>query len=227
MLAIEQYQQILPFLERRLQADEFGMHTIGNIYYDTNTYDLIRTSIEKPQYKEKFRVRSYGTPKSDAIVFAEIKKKFDGIVYKRRIAAPSDEINLFLENKIHFPEHKQIQREILWFFQMYDIVPKVFIGYERVAYFGKEDASIRVTFDQNIRWRRDALTLEEGMEGQILLPDEMIVMEVKVPYAMPLWLTALLNEFQIYTTGFSKYGTCYQQNIAPYLFTERMKEYVK
>ena len=156
LLSIEQYQQILPFLERRLQADEFGMHTIGNIYYDTNTYDLIRTSIEKPQYKEKFRVRSYGTPKSNSIVFAEIKKKFEGIVYKRRIAAPSDEINLFLENKIHFPEHKQIQREILWFFQMYDIVPKVFIGYERVAYFGKEDASIRVTFDQNIRWRRDA-----------------------------------------------------------------------
>lgn len=60
----------------RMVPDEYGESTICNIYYDTADYRLIRASLEKPAYKEKLRLRSYGVTKPGGEVFLELKKKY-------------------------------------------------------------------------------------------------------------------------------------------------------
>lgn len=218
MLTPEQYRKLLSDIGKEIEEDEYGQYTICNIYYDTPNYELIRTSIEKPVYKEKFRLRSYGVPKSDDTIFAEIKKKYNGVVYKRRIAEHPDVIRAFIEEKQMLQEDRQIQGEIQWFLQMYDPVPKVFIGYDRTAFAGKEDKNLRITFDRNIRWRDKDLDLQAGDAGEPVLSEDGIVMEIKVPNSFPMWLVSALSRHEIYPVSFSKYGTCYKRYIAANLF---------
>jgi len=221
LLTASQYEALLPLLEEYMEEDEYGEHTVCNIYYDTERYDLIRTSIEKPPYKEKFRLRSYGAADQESSIFAEIKKKSGGIVYKRRVAASPAQIRDFLGGGYLSHEDAQIQREIQWFLYIYHPKPAVFIAYERKAFTGKEDPGLRVTFDWNIRWRQERLDLCAGTEGEPVMPEERIVMEVKLANAAPLWLAGLLGRLKIYPAGFSKYGACYQQHLIKRFFSER------
>lgn len=216
-----QYDELMRHLGQWMVEDEYGLHTICNIYYDTDTYDLVRASIERPPYKEKFRLRSYGILSEDGMLFAEIKKKFDGVVYKRRVLARPHEIQEFLNGASLPDEDRQIQREIQWFLHTHSLSPKVFIGYERRAYTGREDSGIRITFDRDIRWRTEDLDLRVRTEGSPVLDDGNIVMEVKLPRAAPLWLAGLLSGLHIYSVSFSKYGTCYQKYLAKNIFLER------
>lgn len=214
LLTKEQLRLFYGRLLEHMREDEFGIHSVCSIYYDTDTYDLARKSISKPVYKEKFRVRCYGAPSADSMIYAEIKKKFDGIVYKRRVASDAERIHGFLDREEALPGEEQIQREIRWFMKKYQPVPKVFIAYERIALEAKDASGLRVTFDWNIRWRGENLHLMDGMHGEPVLPEERIVMEVKVPEAMPLWMTDLLSEFHLYSVSFSKYGACYCRYLA-------------
>ncbi|MCD7882355.1 MAG: polyphosphate polymerase domain-containing protein [Lachnospiraceae bacterium] len=214
ILTPEQYEKLLPVLQERMDEEIYGLHTVCSVYYDTPTYALARASIEAPVYKEKFRLRSYGVPGSDDYIYAEIKKKYQGIVYKRRVEGRPGEILEFLDGKRELPHDEQIQSEIHYFMRSYRPVPKVFIAYDRRAFLGREKDGLRITFDWNIRWREEHLDLTYGDEGDPVLNEERIVMEVKIARAMPLWLSHLLSENQIYPNSFSKYGTCYKKYIA-------------
>lgn len=206
-----------PILMKRLlehmNVDQYGMHTICNIYYDTDRYDLIRASLEKPVYKEKFRVRSYGVPNASDNVFLEIKKKYKGIVYKRRMVMDLEASKKFLREGVPPEEESQIQNEIQYFMKYYEPEPKVFIAYDRMALFGKEDRELRITFDTNIRSRDYDLELESGDHGELLLERGEHLMEIKIAGAMPLWLSSLLTELSIYPASFSKYGNVYKKKI--------------
>jgi hypothetical protein len=211
----EQQKQLTRALERHMAPDQYGEYPISSLYYDTADYRLIRTSLEKPVYKEKFRVRSYGRVQcAEESVFLELKKKFKGVVYKRRIAMEYGRALEYLGNGI--PEDSQILREITWFFSLYGgLQPKAMISYDRTALFGKEDEHLRVTFDRNIRFRDTELDLMEGDWGIPLAPDGRLLMEIKIPGTMPLWLSHALGELSIFPTSFSKYGTAYQKYIFP------------
>lgn len=204
-------ERFAPFM----RADGYGRHTVLNLYYDTEDYALIRRSVERPVYKEKLRLRGYGTPGEENIVFAELKKKYRGVVYKRRIAASPEQVARLLSGRMIPGEDAQIQREILYFLNAYALRPRVFIGYERVGLVGREDPNLRVTFDGNIRWQQDRQTLPGALTGELVLPDDPTVMEIKIAGAAPLWLARLLSEEGLFSTPFSKYGTCYLTHIAP------------
>lgn len=208
-----QYGAVLGELQKHMKADDYGQYTICNIYYDTDDWRLIRASIDKPLYKEKLRVRSYGTPEDEQNVFIELKKKFDGIVYKRRMTAPAYSVEPFLYGLISDPCAGQVGREIQQFQQFYRTEPKVFIAYDRTAFAGTGDAGLRVTFDRNIRWRTTQLDLRDGDFGHQLLSDGQILMEIKIPGVCPMLLSRVLSENLIFPTSFSKYGTCYRENI--------------
>lgn len=218
LLTPRQHQAILPLIEPWMEADRYGDYTICSLYYDTEIFDLIRASVQKPPYKEKFRLRSYGVPGNEDRVFGEIKKKFDGVVYKRRVAAPLAEMEQFLAGGELAHESPQIQREIHWFLRCHPIEPRVFIGYDRTAYAGREDPELRITFDRNIRWRTHDLDLRAGDHGAPVLEEERVVMEVKLPQAAPLWLVRALGQVEAYPTSFSKIGACYQRHIAGEVF---------
>lgn len=195
--------------------DLYGPCPISSIYYDTEDWRLIRASIEKPEYKEKLRVRSYGIPGETDPVFIEIKKKYRGTVYKRRIVTAECLIDPILSCLLTDTQSGQIDREIQWFQQFYRAEPKVFIGYDREALAGREEPEVRLTFDTNLRFRTTSLGLSLEGQGQALLPDDRVLMEVKLPGACPLWLARALSEHKIRPVSFSKYGTRYQQFILP------------
>ena len=212
-LTLSQQCFLLERMTPYMKKDAYGEYTICNIYYDTDDFRLIRASLEKPIYKEKLRVRSYGVPEEDGRVFVELKKKYDGVVYKRRITMPANEVDDFLSGG-HGDEYGQIGREIQYFQSFYRTVPKVFIGYDRLAFAGIDDPRLRITFDTDLRWRDTDADLRLGDRGApIALPGGEVLMEVKIPGACPLWLSRLLSEAGAFPTSFSKYGACYSGSI--------------
>ncbi len=200
-------------LDEYMLEDEYGLYNIRNIYYDTPTDELIRTSIEGPKYKEKFRVRCYGQPTYDSMCFLEIKKKYNGLVNKRRVAIPMEEAEDYLIHGKMPSNPNQIFKEIDYFFSRYNLEPKRYIAYDRLAMFGKEDPEFRVTFDINIRSRTHDLTLYSDEENDFLLEEGTRLMEVKISNAMPLWFAKLLSKYKIYPTSFSKYGNFYKKQL--------------
>ncbi len=205
-------KRLAEFMEPDAYSRNGGFYSICNIYYDTNTDALIRKSIEKPVYKEKLRLRAYGVPGMESQSFVEIKKKYRGIVNKRRTTMPLKQAVDFLDKGI-IPAaegiNQQVLKEIEYFKSFYQLVPKVYISYDRRAYFGKEDPGFRVTFDNNIQTRRTDLKLESGSYGEQILQPGKWIMEVKISGAAPEWFTNILTELRIYPTSFSKYGTEY------------------
>ena len=115
MLTRTQRGALLNRIASHLEADAHPTYTICNIYYDTDDYRLIRASIEKPVYKEKLRVRSYGVPGEGDTVFVELKKKFDGVVYKRRVTTELSMVEPFLTGLLKKDTFGQIGQEIDWF----------------------------------------------------------------------------------------------------------------
>lgn len=220
VLTEENFSHIRNFLCEHMTLDDYNkngdFYTVANIYYDTNDDYLIRTSLSKPKYKEKLRLRSYGIPNSDTYVFAEIKKKFNGIVGKRRSALMKDEAYDFLETGI-LPDiksymNKQVLFEIWYILQMRKLLPKVYIAYDRIAYFGIDNRDLRVSFDFNIRTRRDNLKLESDCLNEYLLNTGSCIMEIKAIERMPVWLINYLSHNKIYPVSFSKYGEEYRRH---------------
>jgi len=212
LISAEQKKALLKAMEPYMVSDAYGRSTICNIYYDTKDKLLIRRSLEKPLYKEKLRVRSYGTAKPDGTVFVEIKKKYDSVVYKRRIGVEEKAAMAYLNGGVALRNTDQITEEIKYFCKLYqDLEPAVYLSYEREAFYGKEDENLRITFDENILWREEDISLCSKVYGAPLLEKGQVLMEIKVAAAMPLWLARLLSEQKIFQTSFSKYGTAYAQ----------------
>lgn len=174
-----------------MAVDQYGQHTIRNLYYDTDDYALIRRSIQRPRYKVKFRLRAYGTPMEDSLIFAELKKKYSGVVYKRRIAVSPDDMRRFLRGETLDGENPQIQRELHRYLSEHPIRPKVFLAYERVALCGLEDPALRVTLDTHLRYRTTRLDCFTDDAGTLICPDDPVILEVKLANAAPLWLARL------------------------------------
>lgn len=212
-LTAAQYEAVLEGMLQHMRVDAYGETTICSIYYDDETDRLIRTSIERPVYKEKLRLRAYGIPDKDSTVYAELKKKFKGVVYKRRAGMKLSDAESYLAGGDYPGESTQIIREITWARDFYKPVPRAYIAYDRTALECPENPSLRVTFDRNIRARSHDLSLALGDHGRPLLPEGERIMEIKAPGAMPLWMTELLNRNGVYPTRFSKYGTYYQSLI--------------
>ncbi len=211
LLTKQQYENIYPIIQKYLTVDAYGKELICNQYFDTVDFELIRASIEKPTYKEKLRLRSYGIPNDNTIVFLELKKKYDGIVYKRRIECPLSLINAYLNNKIidNTTMNLQVMKEIDYFLKFYKPTPKVFISYYRTALYGNKDDKFRITFDSDITYRFDNVDIKSQIKGKKLFDEDKYLMEVKTSQSMPLWLAQLLSKEKIYPTSFSKYGAVY------------------
>ncbi len=207
-----QYESLTAVINEHMKVDKYGKHTICNIYFDTPDFYLIRRSIDKPVYKEKLRLRSYGIPTKDSKVFVELKKKYKGIVYKRRITMPLKDAYRYLTQGIT-TDTSQIKKEIDYFMSYYHPIPKMYIAYDRIAYYCESDPNFRITFDSDIRYRDDDLYLENGDHGDYLLEKGYHLMELKIAGAIPLWLTHAMTELQIYPTSFSKYGNIYKKQL--------------
>lgn len=204
--------KLLFYMQEYMKPDKFGNNKICNIYFDTPNYILIRRSIDKPFYKEKLRLRSYGKVDKESDVFLEIKKKYNRVVYKRRIVLPEDIAMDYVCNKAKLKNETQISKEIDYFLDFYEnLAPVIYVSYDREAFYLKTDNDFRMTFDTNIIWRDYDLTLTEDAYGRKLIDDNTVLMEIKSSKSIPLWLVKFLSENNIYRTSFSKYGNIYKE----------------
>lgn len=216
LLDRQQKKAVLEAMAPYMKLDKYGRTTIRNLYYDTDNYRLVRHSIEKPAYKEKLRVRSYGKADPYSPVFVELKKKYDSVVYKRRMAMAEREAMEWISGEMPCLREEQIVEEIDYFLEYYqDLHPVVFLSYEREAYYERNGGDFRVTVDDHILCRQEALSLEADVWGTSLLEEGMTLMEIKCSGGIPLWMTQVLSQAHIYKTSFSKYGTAYETMIYP------------
>ena len=218
VLTADKVDEFKKRISKYMQLDKYGLTSIASLYYDTPDYKLIRTSIEKPLFKEKIRLRSYGPATKDSTLFLELKRKAFGIVYKRRVPTNQQSVNDFFDFNGEIAKDGQISREIKYFRDFYkNLRPSCVIVYDREAYF-QPNGDLRLTLDFNPRFRLDNLTLGTDMSGNALLPKGSCILEIKVQEAMPLWLTEILSDLKIYKTSFSKYGEAFKT-----LFTNTKK----
>ena len=211
ILSKEQLFYLRNSLCGHMEVDQYGKTSIASIYYDTPDYRVIRASIERPTFKEKIRLRSYGLAKNNDHVYLEIKRKSEGVVYKRRVETNEEEASLFLNNKIETIGSNQIARELAYFRDFYGkLEPKIMIAYDRTSY-AEINGDIRLTIDENPRYRAFSLNLHTSMDGEHLLPVGCAILEIKVQQEMPLWLVEILSKGKIYKSSFSKVGEAYKK----------------
>ena len=219
MLTLDQKEKILEAMSPYMGIDQYGRTTLRNIYFDTDNYRLIRRSIEKPAYKEKLRIRSYSQATSASMVFVELKKKYEKVVYKRRLPLCESDAVAWVGRERECPVNTQISREIDYFIDFYGkLMPKVFLSYEREAYYDKNGGDFRVTFDDTILCRQTDISLCSDVYGSPILPEGRILMELKCSGGIPLWMVRVLSCENIYKTSFSKYGTAYSTLIFPEIY---------
>lgn len=215
LLTPAQYAGLMRTLPEYMQADQYGESTILSLYLDTEDSLLIRRSLERPVYKEKLRLRSYGVPREMDNVFLEVKKKVRGVVYKRRICLPLAQAMECLAQGSVPAAGGQIGREIAYMLRRYRLRPAVLLAYDRTAYAELEPSPnrLRITIDRDIRSRQTDLDLRLGAAGELLLAPGMRLMEIKTAHAIPLWLCAVLDQNEIRPTSFSKYGRVYEAHM--------------
>ena len=214
-LTAAQRDFLLAQMQPHMAADRYGRYTINNIYYDTPDWQLIRASIEKPVYKEKLRLRAYGTPTDSPPVSLEIKKKSDGVVYRRRVSPDFAQAMRFLTEGIP-PESgdyvaRQVTAEMTHMIRRDGLIPRAAVFYDRRASHGADDPELRLTLDGNIRYRLGDLDLRNGTDGDTIPGQPFRIMEIKSASSIPLWLAGTLSELGIHPGSFSKYGSVYKQ----------------
>lgn len=208
-----------------LEPDRYARSDIRNIYYDTADHRLIRRSLEKPVYKEKLRLRCYGSVGGEDTVFLEMKKKYKGVVYKRRVSISQEKAARYMADPAARLDAGQIGREIDYFKDFYKgLQPALYLSYDRLAWHSADD-SLRVTLDWNICYRRDNMDLTAEPGGKQLLQPGQALLEIKAVGAMPLWLAQHLSSQQIRQVSFSKYGTAYTRMLKEELLESRGTHY--
>ena len=211
------YEKLLRDLKPYINMDKYakndGYYTISNIYYDTVDKLFHHERMERQRFRQKLRLRAYNDVSLDDLVFLEIKKKYKGLVNKRRTKIKLKDVYDFLSTKEDIsvtPEYEvsnqQILREMAFLKNFYDLVPTLVVAYERQAFFAIEDDDIRITFDKNVRRRKEDFRLENGSHGDLILNPELFILEVKLNGTLPLWLARILNEHMCVKRRFSKYS---------------------
>ena len=214
LLDEDQRNAVYEALDEHMVLDKYGHSEIRNVYYDTDSFLLIRRSIEKPLYKEKLRLRSYGRPKKDGNVFVELKKKYDGVVYKRRVSMPLNDALQWFNDDSAKPPEGQIASEIDFMRKRYPgLRPAMCVNYEREAYYTKDGSDLRATIDTEVRASLDDVDIRSREPGRTVLPEGYTLMELKTIGGIPLWMVDVLSRNRIYRTSFSKYGNAYKQMV--------------
>lgn len=199
------------YLNKDIHSLSIPYYTICNIYYDTKDDEIIKRSVSKPVFKEKLRMRCYCNGKDNDLAYLEIKKKLNGYVNKRRTMITVSEAKNLIKNKV-MPvyqkyHNKQVLNEIYHYVKEKELVPRIVVSYDRMAFADKVNHDVRVTFDSNITTRRDDIKLERKQQDQIILDEDYYLMEIKTNSSIPLWLSHILNKYDLYSSSFSKYGT--------------------
>lgn len=210
-LTYEQANTFLHLAQSHLKKDIYFQYTVHSIYYDTKDTAFLIQGMEKPTYKMKLRLRSYGEPNASQPVWLETKKKYGNIVYKRRIPLKEKEAYAYLKEGIPHSVQNHTAKEIDYLMHQYDLEPKTLICYDRTCFASKSEEDVRITMDEHIRYRIEDINLHEN-GSEIPLKQGFVMMEIKAMDRYPIWLVRILSQMKLYKSSFSKFGTIYQNN---------------
>lgn len=230
LLSPTQFDSLMGEIGDRLEEEPFGRSKVSSLYYDTPSFELIGRSLEKPLYKEKLRIRAYGEYDPAAAVFVELKKKFKGIVYKRRVQMSERAAYLFMGGRpygqvcrayplgegertscVSAQAEEQIAREVEACIHRHPgLVPSMMVVVDRLPLHTVDGSDVRITFDIDARYRCEGLAFSQRLAGDPIFPGGEVVMEVKCQAAYPLWLVRALDRVEAYCRPCSKYGTAYR-----------------
>ncbi len=223
VLDAAQHERLRSVVYEQLPPAVFGTGRVSSLYLDTADRSVIARSLEKPLYKEKMRVRWYGAPDLMAAhdAFIELKKKYDGIVYKRRLQVSPGKVRAFLSG---MPCADLVQQDVRALDGQTDaqriqiareldaararaarLRPSVIISCDRTSFGTDDENGLRITFDEHLH----AQGLFDGESKFPLMAERHAIMEVKCTGAYPLWLVSALNSAKAYPASFSKYGRFY------------------
>lgn len=222
LITAKDKRELLKLIKKNLQKDRYHKSEVMNLYFDNDDFDMIIQSIDWVDFKEKLRARSYGGYDR---VFLEIKTKIYGedeenIGYKRRVMITHDDFKELVEGKatayelakksIETGNDLQIAKEVDYLISQFDLKPKILVMYERESY--KDEAGLRITFDENLKYRTKNLSFVKGKRDKIYFKDRRnVIMEIKANGVIPLWLVNKMSELKIYPERFSKIGRIYER----------------
>ena len=212
LLSTSQQDALLMRIANDIESDVYAKYLVQSLYLDTPSWEVVRNSIEKPLYKEKMRLRCYEREiTKETMVFLELKKKYDGRIYKRRIAFPASELlaSKSLEALV-LKKDSPIAKELGFYLKTHPVANKMYISAERKTFVGKRESNLRLTFDEEIKFRTTDLHFTKPHVGAAVLASNEVLLEIKTPFGMPLWLARVLSELKIFPISFSKYGHCYR-----------------
>ena len=178
----------------------------------------------------------------DERVFVEMKKKFDGITYKRRVCCSDNAAINFMAGMpyadacLQSPLTDELAREESLSKRSLQIIreinscrkrngrlyPSMIIRCDRRAYQSLNiDDDLRITFDTNLCYKDCFLKNASYVN---MLKNGEVIMEVKCSGALPLWLTSALSELRIYPSSFSKYGVAYKMCSTRYSMPQFLRQ---
>ena len=220
LITPEDKKALIKTIKQYLEKDLYFRSKVFNLYFDTDNYDLITQSIDWVDFKEKVRARSYGGYDR---VFLEIKTKVkgkeDSLGYKRRIMITRDDfaelvagqttLTKLAARSVEQSTDFQIAREVEYLITHFNLRPKILVMYNRESYKGAD--GLRITFDEKLSYRDHNLKFAKHKNDKMYFKDDHnIIMEIKTPEALPLWLVKKLSELKLYPRRFSKIGNIYQ-----------------
>jgi SPX domain protein involved in polyphosphate accumulation len=193
-------------------SDAMPAYRVNSVYFDSKDFKSFWEKVNGVRFRRKVRIRTYGAAMPDQ-AFLEIKQKIDMTTQKRRNRYPTSDLIKRLVDGVGDPLQGEIGEEVELLFHEQDLEPKVLVSYDRVAYMGSTDDSLRVTFDSNCRYRQTDLFQAESTEPDkfFLHPSQQIV-EIKFDNLIPRWLVSVLRKRALSPTRISKY--CQSVNIA-------------
>ena len=225
VLTREQQQQLVEALTDYMQPDElgdaYGRYSITSLYYDTQDYRAYWDKVEGHKFRRKVRVRVYGeqTITPETLCFAEIKQRLNKTLQKKRVRLPYSLATALCGAGQSVEAESETERavieEIQYLYYTLQLQPACVVSYHRQAFNGSEyDPGLRVTFDTNLKGRTHDLTLlsEGHVESHFFVPPEWCIMEVKVNYRVPYWLTELISKHRCTLRRISKYCTALEQS---------------
>lgn len=221
LITAKSKKQFLKVIKKNMNKDSYFKSKVFNLYFDTDKYDLIIQSIDQPEFKEKLRARSY---EGYDRVFLEIKTKLRGkdnnVGFKRRVMITREEFSEFLNSKKSLSRfcpkktksahERQIAKEVDYLISHFELKPKILVIYNRESY--KDETGLRITFDENLKYRTDFLDSFQEKNDKIYFEGKKnIIMEIKAHGALPLWLVKTMSENKAYPSQFSKVGKIYEK----------------
>lgn len=211
----EEAEQFYRKIQEHIHPDLYYQYTVHSVYLDNDQNMFAIYSLNHPKYKAKLRLRSYSNPLKDDIVYLELKKKWNGIVYKNRIELTYRQAMDYLDYNVSLSVSNGTTREIDYLLKYANPEQRVTLLYDRTCWQGKDEEDLRITFDRRIRYRMNDISLvETGLEKELL--KNQVMMEIKAEYRYPLWLVHALREMNFKPVSFSKYGNVYRRNFTAF-----------